>query len=141
MKLHAKFFVTLGPLLLFSFGLTFLRTSYFQDELVIRQAERQARMLSQQIILTRKWVADHNGLFVVKRAGVESNPFLPDAEILSQDGTTYVKRNPAMVTRELSDYAASSDFCRFRVTSLQPVNTANTPDDFETRALKAFEQG
>ncbi len=141
MKLHAKFIVTLGPVLLFSFGLTFLRTAHFQDQLVILQAERQARMLSQQIILTRKWVADHNGLFFAKRPGVEANPFLPDREVVAQDGTTYVKRNPAMVTRELSDYAANSDFCRFRVTSLNPVNAANTPDAFETEALKAFEQG
>lgn len=141
MKLHAKFLVTIGPVLLISFGITFLRTAHFQDQLVIRQAERQARMLSQQIILTRKWVADHNGLFVAKRPGVESNPFLPESEIEARDGTTYVKRNPAMVTRELSDYAVSSDFCRFRVTSLHPVNAANTPDAFEEEALTRFEQG
>lgn len=141
MKLHSKFLVTLGSVLLVSFGVTFLRTAHFQDELVIRQAERQARMLSQQIILTRKWVADHNGLFVVKRQGMESNPFLPSAEIQDKDGTTYVKRNPAMVTRELSNYAVSLDFCRFRVTSLSPVNTANAPDAFEKDALIAFEQG
>jgi signal transduction histidine kinase len=140
-KLHAKFIVTLGPVLLISFGLTFLRTARFQDQLVILQAERQARMLSQQIILTRKWVADHNGLFFAKRPGVEANPFLPDREVVARDGTTYVKRNPAMVTRELSDYAANSDFCRFRVTSLYPVNSANAPDEFESEALKAFEQG
>ncbi|MDD5760202.1 MAG: DUF3365 domain-containing protein, partial [Desulfobulbaceae bacterium] len=141
MKLHAKFLVTLGPVLLFSFGFTFLRTAHFQDQLVIRQAERQARMLSQQIILTRKWVADHNGLFVAKRPGVESNPFLSEPEIVDREGNAYVKRNPAMVTRELSDYAVNSDFCRFRVTSLNPVNAANAPDDFETLALKAFELG
>lgn len=141
MKLHSKFLVTLGSVLLVSFGLTFLRTAHFQDELVIRQAERQARMLSQQIILTRKWVADHNGLFVVKRQGVELNPFLPSAEIQDKDGRIYVKRNPAMVTRELSDYAVSLDFCRFRVTSLNPVNIANAPDSFEKEALMSFEHG
>jgi len=140
-KLHAKFLVTLGPVLLISFGGTFLRTAHFQDQLVIHQAERQARMLAQQIILTRKWVADHNGLFVSKRPGVAVNPFLPDGEIATRDGATLVKRNPAMVTRELSEYAANSDFCRFRVTSLNPVNAANAPDDFERQALISFEGG
>jgi signal transduction histidine kinase len=46
-----------------------------------------------------------------------------------------------MVTRELSEYAAQSGFCWFRITSLKPVNPANAPDDFERNALLQFEQG
>jgi signal transduction histidine kinase len=141
MKLRGKFSLLIGLVLFSTFGATFYLASSFQHALVLEQAERQARMLSQQILLTRRWVADHDGLFVIKKPGVASNPYLSSSDIVDQSGHVYVKRNPAMVTRELSEYAAQVDFCRFRVTSLQPVNPANTPDAFERQGLHDFENG
>jgi signal transduction histidine kinase len=141
MRLRIKLSILVTVIVTISFGITFYRTSSFQDELVIGQTERQARMLAQQILLTRKWVADHDGLFFIKKAGVASNPFLKGTDIEDLSGRVYVMRNPAMVTRELSEYAADADFSRFRVTSLKPVNPDNAPDDFERRALLDFEQG
>jgi len=107
----------------------------------MEQARQQARILYKQIILTRQWVSDHQGLFLVKTAGVSENPYLHDAIIRADDGTVFVKRNPAMVTRELSEYAAKSGFCWFRITSLRPVNPANAPDVFEREAMLRFERG
>ena len=141
MRLRTKFALLLGLVIFCTFGITFYTTSSFQHQMVLGQAERQARMLSRQILLTRRWVADHDGLFVIKKPGVESNPFLASSEIVDQSGQVYVKRNPALVTRELSDYASQVDFCRFRVTSLRPVNPANTPDAFERQSLLDFETG
>ncbi|MBU0673086.1 MAG: DUF3365 domain-containing protein [Proteobacteria bacterium] len=141
MRLRIKMSLLVSCTVAISFGVTFAKVSSFQHGLVIGQAERQARMLAQQIMLTRKWVADHDGLFLIKKPGVEKNPFLPEGEVRSDDGQVYVKRNPAMVTRELSEYAAHDDFCRFRVTSLKPVNPANSPDAFERSSLQAFEGG
>ncbi|NTV14288.1 MAG: DUF3365 domain-containing protein [Desulfobulbaceae bacterium] len=141
MKLRGKFSLLIGLVVFSSFGATFFLVSSFQHGLVLEQAERQARMLSRQILLTRRWVADHDGLFVIKKPGVESNPYLASSDIVDQSGQVYVKRNPAMVTRELSEYASQVDFCRFRVTSLQPVNPANAPDAFERRGLLDFEGG
>ncbi|MCK4838428.1 MAG: DUF3365 domain-containing protein, partial [Desulfobulbaceae bacterium] len=96
---------------------------------------------AQQILLTRQWVADHDGLYVIKKSGVVSNPFLKGSDIQDQQGQVYVKRNPAMVTRELSEYARQADFCRFRVTSLKPVNPDNAPNEFERQGLLDFEKG
>lgn len=141
MRLRTKLSILVIIIVILSFGITFYRTSSFQNELVIGQTERQARMLAQQIILTRQWVADHNGIFVMQRPGVTSNPFLKDSEIEDKAGLTYVKRNPAMVTRELSEYASDTGFCQFRVTSLRPVNPNNAPDEFERQALMDFNQG
>lgn len=141
MRLRTKLSILVSIIVISSFGLTFYRTSSFQNELIIKQTERQARMLAHQVLLTRKWVADHDGLFFIKKPGVESNPFLSDSDIRDSTGQVYVKRNPAMVTRELSEYASQADFCRFRVTSLKPVNPANAPDEFEKKALLAFDAG
>ncbi|MBU0480919.1 MAG: DUF3365 domain-containing protein [Proteobacteria bacterium] len=142
MRLRTKFSILVSLIVILIFGVTFYRTSYFQNHLVINQAKRQARMLAQQLLLTRKWVADHEGLFVISKPGVEKNPFLVvGGEIQDSSGQRYVKRNPAMVTRELSKYADQVDFCRFGVTSLKPVNPDNAPDLFEKRGLLRFERG
>ncbi len=141
MNLTIKFIVAISAIILLAYGVLLYRTSILQHELVMGQARRQARILYKQILLTRQWVSDHHGLFLVKTDDVRENPFLRDSVIRADDGTVFVKRNPAMVTRELSEYAAQSGFCWFRITSLKPVNPANAPDDFERQALLRFEQG
>lgn len=141
MNLTIKFIVAISAIILLSYGFLLYQTSSLQNELVMGQARQQARILYKQIILTRQWVSDHQGLFLVKTDGVSENPYLHESMIRTDDGTVFVKRNPAMVTRELSEYAAQSGFCWFRITSLKPVNPANAPDDFERDALLQFEQG
>lgn len=141
MNLTIKFIVAISGIILLSYGFLFFRTSELQNQLVMEQARQQARVLYRQILLTRQWVSDHNGLFLVQTPEVPENPFLADSAIRTEDGTVFVKRNPAMVTRELSEYAAKSGFCWFRITSLKPINPLNAPDDFERHALFRFEQG
>ncbi len=141
MQLKTKFIIFVGLVTCCSFGVTFYRTSSFQEELVVEQATRQAKMLFDQIRITRQWVADHNGLFLVKGPGVEENPFLQQGQIRDEQGNWLVKRNPAMVTRELSAYAASEGMGQFNVTSLHPLNPDNAPDDFERRSLNQFDRG
>ena len=131
MQLKTKFILLIALIVGCSFGVTFFRTSNFQEELVVEQATRQAKMLFQQIRITRQWIADHNGLFLVKGPGIEENPFLAEGQVQDQQGNWLVKRNPAMVTRELSAYAAKEGMGQFNVTSLQPLTPGNIPDDFE----------
>jgi len=141
MLLRTKFILLIGSIVVLSYGLTFYRTYVFQKDLVYEQTERQARMLSRQILLTRKWVSDHNGIFLVKQPGIVANPFLKEPEVKDSEGHFFVKRNPAMVTRELAEYAKQNEYWRFRVTSLKPVNPANAPTDYERRSLQLFEKG
>jgi two-component system, NtrC family, sensor kinase len=138
MQLKTKLILMISLVICLSYGVTFYRTSHFQKDLVVKQATRQAKMLFNQIRLTRQWIADHNGLFLMKGPGVEKNPFLAQGEIQDADGNWLVKRNPAMVTRELSQYAAQEGMGQFNVTSLHPVNPKNAPDDFERRSLEQF---
>jgi putative nucleotidyltransferase with HDIG domain len=107
---------------------------------VISQLDQQARSLLQQIIITRLWVAEHDGLFVSQQPGVEANPFLPNTDIIDQQGNIYHFRNPAMVTREISAYAKSAGLYKFRLTSLKLKNPHNAPLPFETKALLYFEE-
>ena len=141
MKLQGKFIIANGAILLFSYGFLYLYSSQKQHDLIYAQATQQARMLHKQVVLTRKWVADHHGLFVLQSNDSRPNPFLDTPVIHAASGQVYVKRNPAMVTRELSEYAAQDGWCMFRVTSLTPVNPANAPDEFERASLLQLKKG
>jgi signal transduction histidine kinase len=139
-SLRGKFIVAIGAIISVSYMVFLYRTSIVENELIILQAQQQARMLYNQILITRQWVSDHNGVFVIRNETVDSNPFLDMPSIWDQFGKEYVMRNPAMVTRELSEYSNKKGLGSFRVTSLKPVNPANVPDDHERQCMINFEQ-
>lgn len=141
MTLKGKFILAVVTILILSSGSLILYTADLQNRLIIGQAEQQARMLYKQILLTRQWVADHQGLFLVRSATTPANVYLHEPVMTTASGLVLVKRNPAMVTRELSAYAAKTGMGWFRVTSLQPVNPDNAPDAFEQDSLRSFAQG
>ena len=140
-SLRGKFIVAIGAIISVSYMLFLYRISIVDNELILLQAQQQARMLHNQILITRQWVSEHHGLFVIKKTGVESNPYLDLPTIRDQSGNEYMMRNPAMVTRELSEYSNKKGLGSFRVTSLQPVNPANSPDEYERQCMINFEQG
>jgi signal transduction histidine kinase len=140
-SLRGKFIVAIGAIISVSYMVLLYRTSRVDNELIILQAQQQARMLYNQILITRQWVSEHNGLFVIRQESSNRNPYLDMPSIWDQDGIEYVMRNPAMVTRELSEYSKNKGLGSFRVTSLQPVNPANIPDDYEKLCMINFDHG
>ena len=74
MNLTIKFIVAISAIILLSYGFLLFQTSNLQNELVMEQARQQARVLYKQILLTRQWVSDHQGLFFVKTKGVLEEP-------------------------------------------------------------------
>lgn len=101
-----------------------------------------ARSYYKLIVIVRGWVSNHEGVFVQPLPGVEPNPYLATPTLATVGGDTLVWRNPALVTRELSELSrAMGNRVQFRVTSLDPVNPGNAPDGFEERALLAIARG
>ncbi|HOD39162.1 MAG TPA: ATP-binding protein [Candidatus Wallbacteria bacterium] len=105
-----------------------------------------ARAFFQQIQLTRSWVAMQGGVFIEKKDGVSTNPYLMKIkdlkyDIKDQTGTQYTLENPALVTRQISELAETSAMFKFHITSLKLINPANAPDAFEKSSLKLFEEG
>ena len=140
-SLRTKFIIFIGTIISCSYIFMLYRTAAFDENMIIRQAEQQARMLYKQILLTRQWASDHNGLFVLKRKGIAQNPYLDLPTVTDHDGNEYYMRNPAMITRELSDYADRDGLGHFRVTSLKPLNPDNKPDEFERQSMELFNEG
>lgn len=117
-------------------GLLIKNTQLLQNEVLAR-----SRADFQNIVLTRQWNADCGGVYVEKTESVESNPYLKNPDIETVDGRVFTKKNPALMTREISELAEGSGAFSFRIASLRPVNPKNSPDEFETEALKLFELG
>lgn len=95
------------------------------------------------IILTRLWNANYGGVYIEKKPGMHSNPYLDNPDIQTVDGKTYTNKNPALMTREISELVQQENngAFLFHITSLKPLNPDNTPDVFEKTALESFEQG
>ncbi len=110
-------------------------------ELIQNEIKTRARSHYHNILLTRRWNAQYGGVFVEKKPGMGSNPYLENPDIHTEDGKTYTKKNPALMTREISVLANNSGMYSFHITSLKPLNPGNAPDAFETKALKSFESG
>jgi diguanylate cyclase (GGDEF)-like protein len=101
----------------------------------------QARVVFNTIVLTRKWNADYGGVYVEKKKGTASNPYLINPDIKTVDGRILTLRNPAFMTREISEYAEKEGIFKFHITSLKLMNPHNEPDEFEKRSLLLFETG
>ncbi len=119
----------------------FLYLDRRQERIFQDLMKNQAKGIFKQVVITRKWVADHGGIFVEKLPWVKANPYLADGIMEDTVGRVFVKENPAMVTRALSEYAKKHGSYWFNITSLNLVNPENAPDGFESAALERFRQG
>jgi len=114
---------------------------FYRDYKLVNQQELdRARTNFNSIVLTRRWNANHGGVYVEKKEGVKSNPYLINPDIYTTDGKTYTKKNPALMTKEISEIAEKTGFYKFHITSLNPLNPKNIPDKFERKALENFVQ-
>jgi len=101
----------------------------------------RARTDFRTIVHFRAWNASYGGIYVEKRAGVESNPYLENPDIQTTNGKSYTKKNPALMARELSETLKQFEGYSFHITSLNPINPGNKADPEEEAALRAFEGG
>ena len=117
----------------------------------LHQAERHREALAREsarsffdlLLITRRWNARHEGVYVPVTPETPPNPYLKDPrrEIQVDEGLTLTKVNPAYMTRVLAELAAERSGVQFHITSLKPIRPQNTPHPWEVEALRAFEQG
>jgi len=117
-------------------GFVIRTNSIIKDQMLLT-----AQSHFKNIVLTRRWNAEHGGVYVAKVEGTTSNPYLENPDITTVDGNVYTKKNPALMTREISEYANRAGDFTYHITSLMPLNPSNAPDDFEKKALRLFEHG
>jgi len=140
-SLSLKFVIGTAIILTVAMGIAIHFISQKHRSLIIEQLDVQARTLFSQIVLTRKWISDHGGIFVEKFPWKNPSPYLKEPEIIDISGKKYIKESPAMVTKELAGYAHNTGEYLFNITSLNLLNPENRPDTFERNALVSFERG
>lgn len=137
-SLQFKFVAAIICIVVPLLGIIFFWQGVSDERQAWAQIINQARVLTRQIILTRQWVADSQGLFIRAdspgaRGGGE---FYPD--LLPTERGTLQRFTPSMVTKRLSLYSNSQNLYRFRLAGLTPMNPENAPDEFEMAAIKSF---
>ncbi len=144
LRVAKKFFIYLNLLYFFALLIPTTLIFYNFESLLYEQVRKQAESIYQQIVITRKWVADHGGIYVEKLPWVEPNKYLAYVGekpfMISKEGKILIKENPAFVTRQLSEYSKRNYLYWFKITSLKFMNPVNKPDRTEERALLKFEK-
>lgn len=135
-----------GVILLLWTGLIVALFSWFvvgEQAHIDEIALRQARAFFSQVVTARQWNSRHGGVYVEVKEGVRPNPYLEgtDRDIVTVDGKTFTKINPAYMTRQLSEIMATSSGVSFHITSLKPKRAANAADNWEKKALLSFKKG
>jgi diguanylate cyclase (GGDEF)-like protein len=136
-----RFAIEVGLVVLLFLSAVFTGLFASNKRLIEAELETRARAHFKSIVLTRSWNARYGGVYVEKKPGIESNPYLKNPDILGADGKVYTKKNPALMTREISEMSAQEGDFQFHITSLKLLNPNNTPDPFERQALVEFEKG
>jgi hypothetical protein len=109
----------------------------------IDQASHQSRTFFHEFLLTRFWNAMHGGVYVIITEETQPNPYLDDPlrDVTTTEGLKLTTMNPSYMTRQIGQIAEQKGNFRFHITSLNPIRPANKPDNWETKALNAFESG
>jgi len=72
------FLITISVVVMIFMASIYLLRYLTVNELLIETVRHEATSYAQLIVLTRHWNAQYGGVYVEKKPGVESNPYLKD---------------------------------------------------------------
>ena len=113
---------------------------------MLRHQLLEARAFRQEVLLLRKWVTRHEGIYVRAEPGYQPDPdkqkaFGRKQFVRDDEGLFYRLRNSSEVTKELSVLSRAEGIVSFRAISFTPINKEDLPDDFEAEALRQLQRG
>ncbi len=107
-------------------------------------ALNEAKTVYEKDHLYYRWATGHHGVFVPITSKTRPNPYLrhlPEYKIMTTDGVALTLVNPEYMIRQVYEMQTRSHGALGHITSLDPIRPENAADPWETRALKAFENG
>ncbi|MCU7868380.1 MAG: EAL domain-containing protein [Candidatus Thiodiazotropha sp. (ex Lucinoma borealis)] len=142
-RLHIQMWIVLGVwTLLMLFLLLWLLRNEDAEMLELARQEAVANFNKDQAF--RVWATKHGGIYVPISEHTQPSPYLshiPERELVTPSGRRLTLMNPAFMLRQLMDDYNELYGVKGRITSLNPLNPENAPDEWEREALKAFEMG
>lgn len=108
----------------------------------IEMAKAAASERINQDMRIRQWASDHGGVYVPPSQLNPPNPYLihPQRDVVTTSGLSLTLMNPAYVLRNINQRYGDPQGILTRITSLQPMNPQNAPDEWEIKVLKQFQQ-
>ncbi len=141
MKLTGRIILLIGITTTIILSAIFSLLTIRYNQQIEKALLNNARTLYRMVVTVRNWASDYGGVFVKKTPDAEINPFLPHPALITQDSDTLVLRNPALITRELSNLSKLYlGDAYFHMSSKKYINPQNKPDYFELEALNYFEK-
>jgi PAS domain S-box-containing protein len=124
-------------------GVSLLWNLYEQREKILKIARNSAQITFENDVLYRRWAAKQGGVYVPVSKDTPPNPYLnvPNRDVTTSSGLSLTLVNPAYMARQVNQMAADIHGSQGHITSLNPIRPENTPDSWETAALKSFEKG
>lgn len=103
----------------------------------------EARVTFEKDRTYRRWASRLGGLYVPVGELVQPNPYLTvkNRDVTTTDGTRMTLINPAYMTRMVYEIMSEEAGLQAHITSLNPINPVNIPDEWERKALEKFENG
>jgi signal transduction histidine kinase len=111
-----------------------------QISLIEKSLIQEAVAHFDNMLMTRRWNAEHGGVYVKQHDDLQPNPYLKDNILYSERNETLIKINPAWMTRQISEISNVNSDYYYKITSLNPINPGNRADSFEREALSFFEK-
>ncbi len=117
----------------------------YQEEIseAIEGAKIEAQTAYEKDVLYRRWNANRGGVYAQITTTTQPNPYLnvPERDITTPSHRQFTLINPAYMTRQCHELALQTTGVRGHITSLNCIRPANEPDQWERKALMAFENG
>ena len=110
----------------------------------LTEAFTDATMASHKDILYRQWASGHGGVYVPVTPGNPPNPYLaqiPERDITTPSGRKLTLVNPAYMSRQVYELDAAQSGLIGRLTSPNPINPKNAPDEWEQKAFSHIRAG
>ena len=95
-------------------------------------------------LIFRRWGTGHGGVYVPMTPETPPSPYLadiPERDISTPSGKKLTLMNPAYMMRQVYEMGKNDAGPKGHITSLNPIRPENAADEWEKRALQAFERG
>lgn len=107
-------------------------------------AKKEAVIAFNKDVAFRLWASTHGGVYVPANERTPPNPNLshiPERDIVTPSGRSLTLMNPAYALRQIMSEFSELYGPRGHITSMNPLNPFNAPNDWERTALLSFERG
>lgn len=115
------------------------------EQEALRLAGTQAKAHMDRELVLRLWIAEHGGIYVRQGENTPSNPFLaniPERDVVTPGGQRLTLVNASYLSRLIKRQEEAVDYgMRKKISSPQPINPDNRPEDWEAPAYAAFVAG